>query len=145
MKPILKHVRGRTLDELEGGAAVAGDSYLLSEIRRLRRVPLRDFRLEDLRLLIGQGIGLSYLVPIALSHLREHPLASGHFYHGDLLKQVMTVDEVFWAGHADLRVILVEALERAVPRVGKVQAPPDLEGAIKANLEQHRSALSHAV
>ena len=95
MKAILEHIRERTLDELEGGSSVTGDSYLQSEMRRLRRVPLREFRLEDLRLLIGQGIGLPYLVPMALSHLQEHPLASGHFYPGDLLKQVMTVDEAF--------------------------------------------------
>ena len=145
MKPTLEHIRERTLDELEGVSSVAGDSYLLSEMRRLRRVPLREFRLEDLRLLIGQSIGLSYLVPMALSHLQEHPLASGHFYPGDLLKQLMAVDEAFWAGHADLRAILVVALERALPRVRKVKAPPELEGAIKASLERHRSAPSHAV
>jgi contact-dependent growth inhibition (CDI) system CdiI-like immunity protein len=54
-----------------------------------------------LRLLIGQGAGLRFLVPLAIAHVEVHPLASGDFYPGDLLKQVMEVDEGFWNEHRD--------------------------------------------
>ena len=44
----------------------AYDSSLVKNCYRLRRVPLKHFRIEDLRLMIGQEIGLKYLLPIAL-------------------------------------------------------------------------------
>lgn len=82
-------VRDRSLEELEPGAgSVEGESYLNSEMRRLVRLPLRQLRLEDLRLLIGQSVGLRFLVPMAIEHLEAHPLAAGDFYPGDLLKHV---------------------------------------------------------
>ena len=78
-------LRDQALDQLEpGNVAAEGESYLLSERRRLRAIPLKLLRLEDLRLLIGQAVGLTYLVPLALEHLIQHPLASGDFYPGDL-------------------------------------------------------------
>jgi CDI immunity proteins len=74
----------------------AYDSHLVTMIHRLRRVPLRQFSVEDLRIMIGQNIGLLYLVPLALEHLRKNPLAEGAFYPGDLLKSMLTADSAFW-------------------------------------------------
>ena len=56
---------------------VAGDSHVALETRRLRRVPLKDLRIDDLRLLIGQGIGLPFLMPMAVAQLEAHPFAAG--------------------------------------------------------------------
>ncbi len=39
------------------------DSHLVTTIHRLRRVPLRQYTVEDLRIMIGQNIGLQYLIP----------------------------------------------------------------------------------
>jgi len=78
---------GETLEELEG--VVWGDpecdSHLLSTCHRLRRKPLDEFTAEDLRIMIGQGIGLPHLVPRALNLLEREPLAEGDCYPGDLL------------------------------------------------------------
>jgi hypothetical protein len=69
----------RTLDELEGveWGVSTHDSYLVTNIHRLRNIPLKKYRLEDLRLMIGQQVGLAHLVPRAPDHLEAHPLASG--------------------------------------------------------------------
>ena len=75
------------------------DSHLAPTVHRLRRVPLREFSVEDLRIMIGQSIGLPYLVPLPLEHLRENPLAEGDFYPGDLLKNILTADPTFWRQH----------------------------------------------
>ena len=48
---------------------------------------------EDLQIMIGQQIGLPYLVPITLQRLRANVLAEGAFYPGDLLANVLRVDE----------------------------------------------------
>jgi hypothetical protein len=68
----------------------------------LRSKPIDEFTVEDLRLMIQQQIGLRYLVPIALQHLREDPLAEGDFYPGDLLAAILRVDGDFWQQKPDL-------------------------------------------
>ena len=68
----------------------------------LRSKPIDEFTVEDLRLMIQQQIGLRYLVPIALQHLREDPLAEGDFYPGDLLAAILRVTGDFWQQKPDL-------------------------------------------
>ena len=140
-------VRDQTLEKLEG--VTCGEpnyhSYLVTEIHRLRRVPIKQFRIEDFRILIGQSIGLKYLVPLALDHLVHHPLAQGDFYPGDLLRAVATVDEEYWRDCAGQRIKLVDALQSALPRLAKVRVPDDFELFVRSALARHRSATAPAV
>jgi hypothetical protein len=128
---------GKTLDELEG--VVWGkptfDSYLVTTCHRLRTKPVDEFSVEDLRIMIGQRIGLPHLVPLAIGE--REPLAAGHYYAGDLLASVIgTADwlqsQSDWQARVvgvveraiaelnepegDLRMRLVEFLERVRPR-----------------------------
>jgi hypothetical protein len=63
--------RSKTLQELEGQDWGDSDfpSYLVRTCHALRRKPLRDFTVEDLRIMIGQNIGLNYLMPLAIEHV----------------------------------------------------------------------------
>ena len=120
---------------------MAGDSHVASETRRLRRVPLKDLRIDDLRLLIGQGIGLPFLMPMAVAQLEAHPFAAGDSFPGDLLKRVIGVDEAFWTTRRDLRTRLIPALELALERIAGTDAPGDLEDDLRAALARHTAAL----
>ena len=97
-------IAGQTLDELEGveWGPPTYDSGLVTNVHRLRRVPLNQFRLEDLRLMIGQQVGVDYLVPRALDHLEAHPLASGDMYPGDVLAAVARLPDGYWSKHRRL-------------------------------------------
>ena len=44
-------------------------SHLVTECYRLRTVPLSEFTVENIRIMIGQGLSLEYLVPAALDLL----------------------------------------------------------------------------
>lgn len=46
--------------------------------------------------MIGQQLGLKYLVPLALKLLSENLFAEGDFYEGDLLKSLFDVEIQFW-------------------------------------------------
>jgi hypothetical protein len=92
-------------------------SHLLTTVHRLRRVPLRKFNVEDLRIMIGQGIGLLYLVPLALERLRKKPLVEGDFYPGDLLKNMLTADSTFWREHPEWREEVREIAARTLARL----------------------------
>lgn len=139
-----RNIRDKSLEQLGAVPEVVpqGESHVVSELRRLRAVPLKALRLEDLRFLIGQSVGLEYLIPIALDHLEVHPLASGDFYHGDLLKNVMDAPESFWIGRPELRLRLIHALELGVERIHRVDTVSELEAELDAGLKRHEAALT---
>jgi hypothetical protein len=89
----------RTLEELEGGgrwSKTTADTFLISRCVALRRKPLDEFNTEDLRIMIGQNIGLRYLIPLALDRLTRNTFVSGDFYRGDLLGVVLRAERAFW-------------------------------------------------
>jgi CDI immunity proteins len=66
----------RTLEELDGhdwGAPESAPTAMVARCLTLRRTPLSRLSPGDLRLLIGQQIGLEFLVPKALELLAEQP------------------------------------------------------------------------
>jgi len=71
-------------------------SHLVTTCHKLRKKKLKDFDIEDLRIMIGQDIGLNFLIPLALEELKQNILAEGDFYEGDLLKSVLTSEIDYW-------------------------------------------------
>jgi hypothetical protein len=107
--------RNKSLQQLEDQdwGEPTYDSHLVTECHRLRRVPLREFTAENLRIMIGQQIGLPYLIPIALEVLHTDPFAEGVCYRGDLLAAVLRAEVPFWRQHPDLRREAAGIAERA--------------------------------
>lgn len=89
------HDRSKSLQELEGDdwGEPSFDSHLVVTVHRLRRKPIGEYSIEDLRVMIGQGFGLPYLIPLAVERLEEDPLAAGDMVPGDLLQAVLRVGE----------------------------------------------------
>ncbi len=113
---IPSNVLNKSLEELEGSdwGEPKYDSNLVRSVHRLRRVPLREFSTEDLRLMIGQNVGLHHLVPFALERLQEDPLTHGDFYLGDLLTATLRADQKFWREHPEWRAKLRDLTERTI-------------------------------
>lgn len=118
----------RSIEELEGdfwGEPQAPRTRLIEEVHRLRRTPIRELTVEDLRLLIGQTVALDVVVPLAVQRLEDDPLTEGDLFRGDLLAAVLRVPTVFWTSHPDLsgrlRARLVDARELVVRHVPEVQ------------------------
>ena len=91
-------------------------SGLVSKCHGLRKIPISKMSAEDLRLLIGQKIGLPFILPVALKILLDDPMCAGTF-HGDLLFHVLKVDISFWNENPELYqelVSLFDELEQAV-------------------------------
>ncbi len=107
------------LEELEGcawgDANADNDTNLVTRCHALRRKPLGQFAVEDLRIMIGQNIGSLHLMPYALEVLRADSLAEGDFYPGDLLSSAISLPDEFWREHQDLeqdvRSIAARALD----------------------------------
>ena len=97
--------RQKSLESLEKKTwpALSSDegSYLIKTCNSLRRKQLQDFTIEDLRIMIGQEIGLYFLIPLAIETLTDNLFAEGDMYEGDmyegdLLKNVLDLDTKFW-------------------------------------------------
>jgi hypothetical protein len=113
---LMEFDRKKSLQQLEGHVLLRPkfDSHLATECHRLHEVPLCDFSIENLRIMIGQNISLEYLVPIALERLHENPFAAGDFFECDLLASVLRAEPTFWSSNPGLRERLVEITERAI-------------------------------
>ncbi|MEM7102791.1 MAG: contact-dependent growth inhibition system immunity protein [Bacteroidota bacterium] len=97
--------RHKSLENLEKHIWPAPDpdegSYLILTCNKLRKQQLKDFSIEDLRIMIGQEIGLRFLIPLAIEQLHENILVEGDLYEGDLLKNVLVSDPEYWQSEKD--------------------------------------------
>jgi hypothetical protein len=105
-------VRSKSIAELEGvDWPEPGPTTSPHFVRcyELRKKPISSMTIQDLRVLIGQDIGLEYLVPSALSAVEKDPLLEAEHYKGDLLAVILQASAKFFDQHSELR-----------SRVGKV-------------------------
>jgi hypothetical protein len=117
----------RTLDTVDPpawGPAPPDATFLIKRCHELRTKPLRDFTVEDLRIMIGQQVALIRLVPLALDRLELDPLAEGDYYPGDLLASVLQADATVWEWSPDLTVEMRKLAESLHERT-------DLDGELR--------------
>ncbi len=110
-----------SLEELEGDIWEEPnlDSHLVTTCLRLRQKPIETFSVEDLRIMIGQGIGLPHLVPVALKILEADPLAEGDYYPGDLLAAAISQRDSFLVNHSLFLQRVEAAARQAIERIGR--------------------------
>ncbi len=99
------------------------NSRLVTACHTLRKKRLCDFSVEDLRIMIGQGVGLEYLLPKAIDILENNPLSEGDFYEGDLLVAVAGSAEQAILYRQPFKDVLIEvcrsALNSSAPTLSK--------------------------
>jgi hypothetical protein len=89
------------------------DSYVVRTCHSMRKKPLNEVTIEELRLVIGQGFSLEYLMPIAIEKLSENILAEGDFYEGDLFSNVISKNTfAYWKSHKKDWQALLELYKR---------------------------------
>ena len=111
---------------------------LVTTVHRLRYKPLEQFSIEELRITIGQNIGLEYLVPIAIERLQEDPFVEGDFYRGDLLVSVLSIERQFWLKHPELHQMVVRIADQSTAL--RQQLEPAAGEALDEGLRQFRYA-----
>lgn len=120
--------RGRSLEELERErwpTPSAGATRLITTAHALRRRPIGELTVEDMRLLIGQDVGLAFLLPLALEVLGDDPMAEGAMYEGDLLSAVLTRSPAVWKEWPELGrelAVIVSELTDLTPPLSQVTA-----------------------
>jgi hypothetical protein len=108
------------LEDLDGvawGPAPEDATGLVKRVHELRRRQIRKLSPEDMRVLIGQEVGLDPLIPVALELLQDDPLLEAGLYPGDLLVAVLGVEQDYW----DKRPALAAQIERTLD---SIEHPP---------------------
>ncbi|HCK83351.1 MAG TPA: hypothetical protein DHW63_02170 [Hyphomonadaceae bacterium] len=102
-----------TLEQLDGEdwGEPTFPSGLVIRCHQLRKKELDAFTAGDLRVLIGQGMSLKYLMPKALALLCSDPLTEGDLYPGDLLRALIFPKN--WSELAVCEQELAEVCNRA--------------------------------
>ena len=95
--------RLKTLEQLENEIwpSVIDVTFMVSTCHALRKKPIHEYDIEDLRLMISQRIGLTYLIPEALRKLDQNLFLAGHFYPGDLFMATLAVGLNYWSFNPD--------------------------------------------
>ena len=99
--------RQKSIENLEKdywGPPPKDSTPLVDKVHHLRAMQIEKLEVKDIRLLIGQGVGLKFLIPLALDILRDDLFTEAEFYPGDLLQKIMNVDDDFWANDVGLKV-----------------------------------------
>ena len=111
----MKNIESKTLTELENNdwGETDSDSYIEQACFRLRKKKIGELDIEDLRILIGQGVGVPFLLPIALTILESNPLAEGRHYKGDLLCSVLQLGPEFHSKNKKIKPMLLNIISRA--------------------------------
>lgn len=125
----MKFDRTKTLNQLKPsnvrfGAIPMIESSLIETCKRLRDKPIKDFTFEDVRILVGQGINVEYLVPIAIEYLELSPIASGNYYQGDLLMNLINGTPFdFWEKNHEYTSRLIDIInhiEKIIPKMTEI-------------------------
>jgi hypothetical protein len=99
---------------------------MVARIHELRRVPVGQLSVDDVRLLIGQKVGVHTLLPVAVEQLSREPLLAATFYPGDLLRAVLRIPKTYWEQEAGL----LERLRSIVDSIDEV--PSEIEAEVRS-------------
>ncbi|MFE7166303.1 contact-dependent growth inhibition system immunity protein [Streptomyces sp. NPDC057616] len=99
--------RTKSLEQLEGQRwpdPPAETTSLVRTVHEWRRRPVGTLEPHELARMIGQDVGLPWLLPLAVEILREKApaQAAGGFYDDDLLYAVVTRSPGVWAADPEL-------------------------------------------
>jgi hypothetical protein len=95
----IKNWRQNSLENLENhnwGDTANAPTNLVQRCIELSKIPVCDFSLSDLRLMIGQKFGLQFLVPLAIEKIQDDIFIEIDYYEGDLLSSILEIDTSFW-------------------------------------------------
>jgi hypothetical protein len=100
-----KDWRNLSLEILENrnlGSYHDENSKLVNKCLVLRKKTLDQFTVEDIRIMIGQNMGLPYVLMLAIDILKDDLFVEGDLYTGDLLQHVLNVTPSFWIENKEI-------------------------------------------
>ena len=101
------------------------DSSVVQHMYYLFHTPARRWTVEDYRYLVGQETGLDIILPKVFEILQHDIKVSGGFYDGDLLDNVLQINEDFWEQHKDLYNTACMLIKNNMEKLSKTEYSTD--------------------
>lgn len=120
----------KSIEQLENDFWKDQSSYVSSVVQRcheVRKIPLKDLSIEDVRVLISQNMSLEISVPLAIDELKKNILVEAEFYPGDLLFGIVKSNKDFWLNQPELWNVVTELLIVNYDRITRLQLGRELE------------------
>ena len=88
----------KSIEELENDflTELEFNSSLVVNCHNYRKIPLIKIEAEQIRLLLGQDIGVKYLLLLALNILKNNPHIECIYFPSDLLLQMSSIRVHYW-------------------------------------------------
>lgn len=111
--------RSKSLQELEGEdwgepRPKIAWSNLVQRVYKMRRLPVESLTVRDIETLLGQGLSLKYVMPVAMDLLQEDPWEDDGFLLHAVLGDSSGCKVEFWQQHPQLWAAMREILQRAI-------------------------------
>lgn len=129
-----KQSREKTLTQLERDdwGDCKSESEIIQRLFKLRHKPLKLIELSDLRTAIHFGVGMDYVLPIALDLLWSDPWLSSGNYAGDLLEAILRASPDFYLANQNYHRKVVGVAVDAV----RVWEAMDAEGRESSGVDE---------
>ncbi len=117
----------KSIEQLENDVWNDDDlkTSLIEKCYAYRKIPIQNLQPEQLRLLIGQEIGLPFLLPLAFDLLEDSVLLTCTFYPGDLLAAVLNIRQDYWRKHPVFYKRLLEIIEKGKMEIENDASPTE--------------------
>ncbi|WP_163215058.1 contact-dependent growth inhibition system immunity protein [Bacteroides sp. 519] len=130
-------ISNKTLKELEKKSIEFPEdsSYLVRKVFELYNKKIKEFEVEDLRIMISQGFGLDYLIPIAINKLKENLFIEGDFYPGDLLESILSIKKEYWDANQSYKIVVIDLLINNIQKLDEVEISDKVKEDLRAKIE----------
>ncbi|MCB9235578.1 MAG: hypothetical protein H6581_28235 [Bacteroidia bacterium] len=99
----------KSLEQLENDFWPDQENYVSGLVRRCheyRKIPLGELTSDQLRTLLGQKIGLNFILEPSIQYLEANILDDADLYEGCLLENVLLTESAIWEARPDLKARL---------------------------------------
>jgi hypothetical protein len=130
--------KDKTIENLENDIweAINFPTSLVERCHNLRKKKIKDLSNDELRLLIGQNIGLKFIVPVALQILEEEILLETTYYPGDLLLSVISCDISYWKNNKASLNTLLSIYKNNLEKINNSDKEEEINKKVKTLLNQ---------
>ena len=121
--------RQKSIENLEKnnwGEIPKDESSIVQRAYKLRKVPLEEFSIDDIRFMIIQETGLPYLLTLAIEILQKNLFAEGNYFAGDLLSSILKIKPANWKGNKDHWLAIDKLIQTRLEELGDFRPRLDL-------------------
>lgn len=130
--------KDKTIEDLENDVwkEINFPTSLVERCYYLRKKKIKDLSNDELRLLIGQNIGLKFIVPVAFQILEEEILVEATYYPGDLLLSVISCDINYWKNNKASLNTLLSIYKNNLEKINNSDKEEEINKKVKTLLNQ---------